>query len=174
MDSVMIRFLSSIGLQEKTDSFDLRFTKVRRNPANRNQVIMEMMKSSPWDYRLLVDFQTGLLNINYAYELLFHYESKPTPEDALSLFSDWYLDHVASQCEYKATKSGDASITFSFSSEEQQAKEAGNIREFQSLLAWLGYPITISSEVLSSSPTIEEKEEINHAGNRKKSDRKNS
>ena len=156
MDSVMIRFLSSIGLQEKADSFDLAFTKIRRSPSNRNQVLMEMRKSSPWDYRQLIDFQTGLLNINYPYELSFCCESKPSPENALALFGDWYLDRVASQCDFKTAKSGDSSILFTFSSSEQQEKEAGNVHEFQSLLVWLGYQVSVSSEVLSAAPEVEE------------------
>ena len=148
MDDVMNRFLSSIGLKEEIDSFDLKFTKLHRNPTNRKQMIMEMTKSIPWDYRLLVSFQNGLMSINYPYDLTFRYEQIPTATDAESLFKDWHLDHVASECEFETKVDDACTLVFVFSSEEQKKKQAKNIREFQNLLDWLGYHVTLSSEVV--------------------------
>ncbi len=159
MDKIMIRFLSSIGLQEKMDSFDLSFTKIRRNPDNQNQVIMGMLKSTPWDYRQLVEFQTGLLNIHYPYELFFHYEKTPSADDAVALFNDWYFDRVSPSRDFSAEQKDDGSVLFLFATAEQKENEQKNIREFQSLLAWLGYPVKLASDLVRPLPAQEEAKE---------------
>lgn len=155
MDDVMNRFLSSIGLKEEIDSFDLKFTKLHRNPANRRQMIMEMMKSTPWDYRLLVSFQNGLMSINYPYDLTFRYGQIPTASDAESLFKDWHLDHVASECEFETKVEDSCTLVFVFTSEEQKKKQSKNVREFQNLLDWLGYHVTLSSEIVAPKAEVE-------------------
>ena len=165
MTKTMIRFLNSIGLEDKVDDFDLDFVNVGRNPKNRGQVIMDIKKETPWSYPLLLEFQNALLNINYPYDLCFQYGSAPSGEDAISLFNDWYYDRVSQKQDFRICLSEDRScLLFVFADEGKREEESANIREFESLLRWLKYGVSISME-LEARPTPQESDD--HEGNDK-------
>jgi DNA polymerase III subunit alpha, Gram-positive type len=152
MDKTMIRFLTSIGLGEEAGAFDIGFKKVYRNPKRNEQVIMEIIKETPWDYPSLLKFQAALLTINYPYEIVFSYEKGIDSNDGIGLFKDWYLDHVYSDPAFEIKQGNDsAHLECVFSSLEQKESEAKNLREFGAFLVWLNYPLSLSSSVKKSA-----------------------
>ncbi len=90
MNDVMIRFLTSIGIDNFED-FDIEFDSVSMDQENIRQVNMVIRKETPWYYQDINQFQEKLFSVNYPYSLKFKYINKPQNEDVLSLFEQWHL-----------------------------------------------------------------------------------
>ncbi len=89
MQDRMYRFLASIHIED-IDNFDMDFDSISHDRFITNKWNMIINKETPWEYHLLREFQDALMTIDYQYTLHFSYRQKPTSEDAISLFPDWY------------------------------------------------------------------------------------
>lgn len=156
MNEKMVRFLNSLGI-ENLDDFDLDFEMIGRNRFNKQQWDMVIVKTKPWKYHLLRQFQDGLINITYPYSLRFSYLVRPDYTDALSLFADWY--QTIYRLPHNLVISGDEEdhlfVEYLNQSEKEQYSQA--IADFREFLNFINYEFTITETI---KPIDEERVEV--------------
>ena len=145
----MVRFLNSIGIND-VESFDLDFDLVQRNPFDKNQVDMYIIKDRPWEYDLLERFKEGLNIIGYPYMIKFSYRIEPKTYDAISLFEDWFRSRNRYNPSFYLEAHGD-SIYFVFKNDEEKANNEEVIKDFKDFLEFLGYSFEIEIDIKETS-----------------------
>ncbi len=144
----MASFLSSIGIVN-IDDFDCNFEMVGRNRFNYQQIDMIILKRTPWTYELLRRFQDGLNTIKYPYTLHFSYSSRPTSDDVISLFADWYRYNNRCEPDIELIKVDQDNIKIEYLDEENKKSASLVINDFKDFLSFLSYDfITITEVVL--------------------------
>ena len=146
MNNKMVRFLNSINITD-VNKFDIDFDAVSRNPYDRNQVDMLIVKDQPWSSELLSEFMEGLRMIHYPYDIKFSYRVKPTIYNALELFSDWFRMTY----RYPTTLQPEIdidSLMFKFKSETEKEENEQVLKDFKEFLDFLGYRFDIDSKVI--------------------------
>ena len=146
MDNKMVRFLTSIGINE-FDDFDLDFEMVGYDRFKKDQLNMVIVKDQPWKYSLLRRFQDGLDTIKYKYLLRFSYKVRPNADDVISLFEDWYqtIYRLPPNLDISATDDGYINIQYSDEPEKEQYET--QINDFRSFLDFISYDFVIVETV---------------------------
>ena len=134
----MKSFLNSIHI-ENIDDFDLDFEMVGRNRFNYQQIDMIVSKETPWDYNLLRQFQDGLNTVSYPYTLHFSYLTRPTSEDAISLFYDWFRYIYRAESEIELFKIDDNQIQVNYADESFKDRNQSIINDFKDFLSFISY-----------------------------------
>ena len=148
MKEKMRSFLNSIHI-ENIDDFDLDFEMVGRNRFNYQQIDMLMTKETPWDYELLRQFQDGLNTITYPYTLHFSYLTRPTSEDAIKLFYDWFRYLYRSESDIELIKVDDNVIQVNYLDESFKARNEAIIKDFKDFLSFISYDfVEVTENVL--------------------------
>lgn len=159
MNDKMKRFLNSIGIVE-LDKFDLDFDLVTRNPLNREQVDMLIIKQTPWTFDLLEEFDEHVLKITYPYDMRFSYIKKPLASDATALFGEWHYAHYRVKGTLKLVGIG-GTITTYYDGEEDKEKQKNVLKEFKQFLNHINYNFKFEERIISPQEemTEEPKEE---------------
>ena len=135
MKEKMISFLSSIGINDY-ESFDIDFEVVSRNRFDKQLIDMIIVKDTPWNYELLRRFQEALNNItNYRYTLRFSYIFKPSAEDVINLFEDWYRSIYHISHNLNLSKAGDEAVDVIFTSEGLNEQYEARFDEWEAVRA---------------------------------------
>ncbi len=143
----MRRFLNHIHIED-IDAFDLDFELVRRNRFNYQQIDMIIVKNTPWEYDLLRTFIDALGSIDYPYTLHFTYLQKPTSEDAIRLFDDWFRFIYRAESDIELSAIDSSTILVQYLDESFKARNETIIKEFKSFLSFISYDfIDITEEV---------------------------
>ena len=142
MNEKMVRFLNSLGI-ENLDDFDIDFEMIGRNRFNKQQLDMVIVKSKPWKYYLLRQFQDGLNSISYPYTLRFSYLVRPDYKDALSLFDDWY--QTIYRLPHNLVMSGDDQdhLYIEYLNESEKEQYAQSIADFREFLNFINYEFVV-------------------------------
>ena len=148
----MYRFLSSIGIEEFND-YDIDFEAIQRDRFDSNKFNMIIVKETPWEYNLLRRFQDGLMTITYKYTLHFSYIQKPTPEDAVALFPDWYQTIYHSPNPYQLRIKDEKTIVIMDETVNDYNQEVS--RSFSDFLnSFLDYEILVEVEEIKEEKRI--------------------
>ena len=121
MKDKMISFLKSIHISNIED-FDLDFDSVGRDRFHKEQINMIITKDTPWKYELLRQFQDGLNTVNYPYFLRFSYRVRPTSENVIELFQDWYRSIYHVSLSPVLSILDNSSFNIEYASEEEKEK----------------------------------------------------
>ena len=156
MNSKMLRFLTSIGIEEP-EKFDLSFILAARNPYNRDQVDMAVQKLTPWNYPLLDELVQAMGNIRYPYTMRFSYECEIGAEDVASLYYDWYFCRFQTIPSVPLNPGKNDCLVLTYASEEDKKANFHALEDFRSLLRFINYPFAILESV--EVPVVEIKEE---------------
>ena len=155
----MRSFLNHIHI-ENIDDFDLDFEMVGRNRFNYQQIDMIIRKDNPWQYDLLRQFIDGLGSIDYPYTLHFSYINKPTSEDAIALFSDWFRFIYRSESDIELTPADSSTILVQYLDESFKNRNESIIKEFKSFLSFISYDfIDIVEEIKPEEKGVVEVDE---------------
>lgn len=146
MNEKMVRFLSSIGI-ENFDDFDLDFDMIGRNRFNKQQYDMVIVKTKPWKYYLLRQFQDRLINIDYPYTLRFSYLVRPDYHDAISLFDDWYQTIYRLPHNLVITGDEEDRLYIEYLNESEKEQYAQAIADFRDFLSFINYEFVIVESV---------------------------
>lgn len=146
MNEKMIRFLSSLHI-ENLDDFDLDFEMIGRNRFDHNQWDMVIVKDKPWEYHLLRQFQDGLQYIKYPYSLRFSYLMRPTSQQVIDLFGDWY--QTIYRFPHNLVIHGDENdhLFIDYVSENEEKDNKGIIADFREFLDFINYEFTITEAI---------------------------
>ncbi len=159
MKPKMISFLNSIGITNVED-FDLDFDVVNRNRFNHAQIDMIITKETPWKYEQLRQFQDGLNTVNYPYFLRFSYRVKPKSEDVIELLQDWYRSIYHVSFSPVLSVIDDRTFNIEYASEEDKAKYASALVDFEDFLLFIGYEFTIESSIKEDEGPVVSKAEM--------------
>ena len=155
----MRSFLNSIHI-DNIDDFDLDFEMVGRNRFNYEQIDMIILKSRPWDYDLLRQFLDALGTVSYPYNIHFSYLTKPTSEDAISLFEDWFRYIYRSESDIELTATDSSTILVEYLDESFKNRNESIIKEFKSFLSFISYDfIDINENIKPKEPEVVEVDE---------------
>ena len=146
MSDKMISFLKHINI-ENIDDFDIDFEMVGRNRFNRNQIDMMIVKSTPWKYHLLRQFQDGLNTLTYPYLLRFSYLVRPNMDDLVKLFEDWYQTLYRIPHNLELDTSDDNYLKIIYANEAEKAQYEQIIKDFRDFLDFLNYEFSVVEEV---------------------------
>ena len=147
MKEKMRSFLNHIHI-ENIDDFDIDFEMVGRNRFNYQQIDMIILKETPWEYELLREFIDALGSIDYPYTLHFSYLQKPSSEDAVKLFNDWFRFLYRSESDIELIPMENGIIHIEYLDESFKARNESIIKEFKSFLAFISYDfIEITEDV---------------------------
>lgn len=144
MNEKMIRFLKSIHI-ENYDDFDIDFEMLGKNRFNPNQWDMIIVKETPWKYSYLHQFIDHLQFVNYKYTLQFSYLSRPTKDDVLNVFRDWYLTIYRMPLQLDVSVEDDV-IKVVYKNEEEANKTKSIIKDFGDFLNFISYEFVIVEE----------------------------
>ena len=146
MNEKMISFLKHIHI-ENIDDFDLDFEMVGRNRFKREQIDMVIVKTTPWKYYLLREFQDGLNTLDYPYLLRFSYIIRPNMDNLLELFDEWYqtLYHVPHNLVLEPQNESLLKVVYANEAEKEQYQ--ASIKDFRDFLDFLNYEFSIIEEV---------------------------
>lgn len=147
----MIRFLNSIGLNDVT-SFDIDFDLIQRNPLDREQIDMYIVKDTPWEYQNLDLFMSCLSKIHYPYKMFFSYRKAPNVYDAIQLFEHWYTGIYHIPCQLELAANGE-NIEFVFHSEKEQKDNDLVITDFKDFLHFINYAF-IFEIIVKETPKV--------------------
>ena len=151
----MKRFLNSLHI-ENIDDFDLEFEMVGRNFFNYQQIDMIIVKERPWEYGLLRQFQDGLNTITYPYTLQFSYRVRPTSDDAISLFYDWFRYLYRSESDMELIPVDNETIRVDYLDESFKERNKEIIKDFKDFLSFISYDfIEITENVLPPKEKME-------------------
>ena len=159
MKEKMISFLKSIHITNVED-FDLDFDMVGRNRFKKEQIDMIITKETPWKYELLRQFQDGLNTVNYPYFLRFSYRNKPTVEDVMELFQDWYRSIYHVSLSPVLTAVDKTTFNIEFANEEEKEKFAPVIFDFNDFLLFIGYEFLIQQSIKVDDGPVVTKQEM--------------
>ena len=151
----MRSFLNSIHI-ENIDDFDLDFEMVGRNRFNYQQIDMIITKERPWDYALLRQFQDGLDTISYPYTMQFSYRVRPTSDDAIALFYDWFRYLYRSESDMDLIAVDNETIRVDYLDESFKERNKEIIKDFKDFLSFISYDfIEITENVLPPKEKME-------------------
>jgi len=157
MNEVTKRFLESIKL-EYGEFLDLALTSYKKDLEGNWVYYFE--KQNPWDFESLELFLYNVEQfVNYKLELVFAYTFAPKVEDALTLFSPWFMRRHYIPCPFIACEE-DSKIKCKFASNDDADKYASTLQDFSLLLKTIQYPFVI--EQLIETSEIEEEENEHH------------
>ena len=159
MKEKMISFLKSIHITNVED-FDLDFDMVGRNRFKKEQIDMIITKETPWKYELLRQFQDGLNTVNYPYFLRFSYRNKPTVEDVMELFQDWYRSIYHVSLSPVLTAVDKTTFNIEFANEEEKEKFSPVIFDFNDFLLFIGYEFLIQQSIKVDDGPVVTKQEM--------------
>ncbi len=148
----MKSFLNHIHI-DNVEDFDIDFEMVGRNRFNYQQIDMIILKETPWEYDLLRQFMDGLSNIDYPYTLHFSYLQKPTSEDAIKLFNDWFRFLYRAESDIELIANDKETIKVEYLDESFKTRNESIIKEFKSFLSFISYDFI---EISESVKQIEE------------------
>ena len=116
-----------------------------------------IVKSKPWKYYLLRQFQDGLSSISYPYTLRFSYLVRPDYHDALSLFDDWY--QTIYRLPHNLVMSGDEQdqLYIEYLNESEKEQYAQSISDFREFLNFINYEFVVIETI---KPIDEEHVEV--------------
>ena len=146
MSDKMVSFLKHLNI-ENIDDFDIDFEMVGRNRFNRDQIDMMIVKSTPWKYHLLRQFQDALNNLTYPYLLRFSYLVRPDMNDLVKLFEDWYQTLYRIPHNLELDTSDDNYLKIIYANEAEKAQYEQIIKDFRDFLDFLNYEFSIVEEV---------------------------
>ena len=148
MKEKMKRFLTSIGITNH-DDFDMDFDLLSYDLFDPKKLNMMVVKQTPWEYEFIRELQDHLVNIEYKYSLRFSYINKPTKENVISLFKDWYqtIYRLPSEVELFPNEEVENGLTIVFINAEQQEKYKYPLKDFKDFLLFLGYDFVINEEI---------------------------
>ena len=133
MTEKMISFLRHMNI-ENIDDFDLDFEMVGRNRFNRNQIDMMIVKSTPWKYHLLRQFQDALNTLTYPYLIRFSYIVRPNMDDLIKLFEDWYQTIYRIPHNLELIPVNDSCLKVMYANEAEKAQYEASIKDFNDFL----------------------------------------
>ena len=145
MTDKMLRFLRSIKI-DNAEQFDIDFEMIQRNRFNKDQFDMVIVKKTPWQYHLLRRFQEGLQNITYLYTIRFSYENRPSVDQVIELFDEWYQSIYHVPHNFNITGENSV-ITFTYGSEVDKQNAFLTIKDFKDFLNFLNYEFVIVEKV---------------------------
>ena len=146
MTEKMISFLRHMNI-ENIDDFDLDFEMVGRNRFNRNQIDMMIVKSTPWKYHLLRQFQDALNTLTYPYLIRFSYIVRPNMDDLIKLFEDWYQTIYRIPHNLELVPVNDSCLKVMYANEAEKAQYEASIKDFNDFLNFLNYEFVVMEEV---------------------------
>ena len=146
MTEKMISFLRHMNI-ENIDDFDLDFEMVGRNRFNRNQIDMMIVKSTPWKYHLLRQFQDALNTLTYPYLIRFSYLVRPNMDDLIKLFEDWYQTIYRIPHNLELIPVNDSCLKVMYANEAEKAQYEASIKDFNDFLNFLNYEFVVVEEV---------------------------
>ena len=157
----MVRFLNSMNISN-TDDFDIDFEMIGRNRFKPDTWDMVIVKSSPWHYHLLRQFQDGLETINYKYHLRFSYLVRPNFDDVIHLFNDWYqtLYHLPHNLVITGSDD-DYHILVTYDNEAEKEQFGPAVNDFRDFLNFISYEFVIDEEIKpqeEEGPNLSKKE----------------
>ncbi len=151
MTDKMIRFLSSIHLDEEISSFDdLEFEAVVRNRFKENDWNMSIRKENPWTYDLLNHFLENASQYitEYTYTFRFSYVNQPTANDTTDILLDWYQSIYRVPLPYDLEVTDSKTIKITFNSDDQASVGEKVLTDFRDFLSMIGYDnIEVVSDV---------------------------
>ena len=151
----MRSFLNSIHI-ENIDDFDLDFEMVGRNRFNYQQIDMIITKERPWEYALLRQFQDGLDTISYPYTMQFSYRVRPTSDDAIALFYDWFRYLYRSESDMDLIAVDNETIRVDYLDESFKERNKEIIKDFKDFLSFISYDfIEVTENVLPPKEKME-------------------
>lgn len=150
----MIRFLKSIGIED-FDDFDLSFEMIGRDRFIKEKWNMVILKKTPWIYGLLRKFMDGLENINYPYNLRFSYLTRPTYQDVISLFNDWYQTLYRLPPNISINGDEEDHLYIEYLSNAEKEQYAPIVKDFKDFLDFLYYEFTIIESVKPEEEVVE-------------------
>ena len=145
-DQKMQRFLNSLHI-DNVDDFDMSFEMINRNRFNDKQWDMVIIKSTPWKYQLLRQFQDGLQHINYPYLLRFSYLVRPNFDDVNRLFGEWYQTLYRLPHDLIISCDEDDHILIEYISQAEKEQYHQIIEDFKDFLQFISYEFTITEVV---------------------------
>ena len=146
MTDKMISFLKHIHI-DNIDDFDIDFEMVGRDRFNRQQINMMIVKSTPWNYYLLREFQDGLNTLTYPYLIRFSYLVRPNIDNLISLFEEWYqtIYHLPHNLELETVNESCLKVLYANEAEKEQ--NLGVVKDFNDFLNFLNYEFVVIEEV---------------------------
>ncbi len=158
----MERFLRSIGI-DSFEGYDIDFEMLGKNRFDPSQFDMVILKDTPWEYELLMDFMNHLPNITYKYTLRFSYQIRPNASDILKLFNEWYIGtyKFISPINIAISEDGER-LDVNYMGEQEETDYAPVIKDFKKLLEFISYDIEINEALIpveENNYTEEEKQE---------------
>ena len=158
MSELTKRFLESIKL-EGSDLFDLELTQYKKSADG--HWIYYFQKHSPWHFEGLELFLAHVEQyVGYQLEIVFSYSFAPKLEDALELFSSWFMRRHFIPCPF-ITCEEDDKLVFKFDSEENSNKYRATVEDFVLLLKTIHYPFEVEAKLLESETTKKTKKNLN-------------
>ena len=151
MQKKMIRFLSSIGLED-IERFDLDFVLTARNPYQPVKIDMVVEKSLPWDYALLSEFLDAYSTIRYPHTLRFTYLNNPTCDDCASLFYSWYFSLYHDLPPLSLEKENEDTVRVIYPGDAEKARCVTALNDFRELLKCINYPFILKEEIRLPEP----------------------
>ena len=146
MNEKMVRFLKSIHI-ENIDDFDLDFEMIGKDRFVPDQWDMVIIKSTPWKYHLLRQFQDGLDTIKYKYLLRFSYSVRPDFSDVKHLFEDWYQTIYRLPHNLNIEEKEEGVILIRYANEAEKEQYHASIEDFKDFLNFICYEFVILEEV---------------------------
>ncbi len=151
MDAVGERFFSSINY-EAAPEVGLKFLTYKKI----GQVWeYTLLKEGAWSFADFIVFSNALTNINYNYSIVYVYDTRPTAEDALRLFNEWYEHTYFSPSPFTLTLKGEK-LLFQFVSEEEEVQGNNVINDFRLLLQEINYLFELETLFLSEQEEEED------------------
>ena len=156
MTDKMIRFLNKIEIFNIED-FDIDFDMISKNRFNPKQFDMMIVKSTPWTFERIREFQEALMNIDFPYTLTFSYKERPSGVDVVHLFNDWYQTNYRSipKLKFLADEKRDDYIDIVYPNEESQIIYSEAIKEFKDFLSFLNYEFVFTEKVEKQEDIIQ-------------------
>ena len=146
MTDKMVSFLKHLNI-ENIDDFDLDFEMVGRNRFKREQIDMMIVKSTPWKYHLLRQFQDALNTLTYPYLIRFSYIVRPDMNDLIKLFEDWYQTIYRIPHNLELVVVNDSCLKVMYANEAEKAQYEASIKDFNDFLNFLNYEFVVVEEV---------------------------
>ena len=146
MTDKMVSFLKHLNI-ENIDDFDLDFEMVGRNRFKHEQIDMMIVKSTPWKYHLLRQFQDALNTLTYPYLIRFSYIVRPDMNDLIKLFEDWYQTIYRIPHNLELAVVNDSCLKVLYANEAEKAQYESSIKDFNDFLNFLNYEFVVVEEV---------------------------
>ena len=157
MKDVTERFLISIHLS-KHDFDDLELVQYKKD-LNGNWIYY-FEKQSPWHFESLDHFLAQVeLHVKYQLELVFSYTFAPKLEDALELFSSWFMRRHYMPCPFIICEE-DQVMKCKFSTRDDADKYEKTLEDFVLLLKTIQYPFVVETMIEEEEEPYLENEEF--------------